>query len=716
MTSVAARLPAERRRTASQGRVAVVARHAPLGAALLVLAVAYAYFALRTRTFQNDEEAYVQLARIAWTDLPQSLYDTGVAYFGQGLQRLNIFAMGVAFELLPTELAFRAIRVFEALAFVSAAIPAYLLARQAGVGVRWAQAAALLAVLVPWAVVVTSFLHEPLAYPVFAWLLWAMVRCVHTGGWRNDALALGLLVVAGYARTNFLLLAVAVPVAIVLFERREGGTWRAVPRRVWVRHRLLVVAGALGTAGALVVGTGSITGSYGASLSFELGPLSEKFATQLSRLATGVALLPAAFAAAWLLRHAVRPAGRDQHALALVLVTASALLVFSTHITGVDERYLMFLAVPIAVAAVALLARRDVPWPVTAGSVALTGALVGQEFWPRPQALAQDAYQLFAFPAEAFFGRVVLNRTDQLLPGDPRVLVALAAVAAGIAAAVLLHRQATAARTAVAVLAAVLAVQAAQTGYVLDGFVSTAGTLPGVTLDRQTWLDQELDGREAGLLAQGVGNSPDFAFHWRELQFWNEGVRATALFEPTAIPLARGTETIQLRLDERTGTIAPAVELPRLLVVPRAFQGLEPVARVVARSPYQPVDLVELRGTPRAALRWAGLERDGWLLAGGAATLRAFPGGVPAGARRACLRVTVAPPPDLRRPRRVTLGEQAGLLRPGAPLTLTAPLPGLTRGAPYADVALRAAGATRYLDGRRVAVLVADTAQVGCGG
>ena len=77
-------------------------------------------------------------------------------------------------------------RVTEASALIA-------LAKGASLEGRPAVAAALLTVVTPWAVVVTSFLMEPLAYPAFVWSLWAIWRACLRPSPRADLLALLLI-------------------------------------------------------------------------------------------------------------------------------------------------------------------------------------------------------------------------------------------------------------------------------------------------------------------------------------------------------------------------------------------------------------------------------------------------------------------------------------------------------------------------------------------
>ena len=122
--------------------------------------------------------------------------------------------------------------VFNAWLMSSAAIPAFLLARRV-TGRRWpAYVTALLAACTPWIVYSTVLLTEVAAYPVFLWAILAMHKAITDPSPRNDLLLVLALAVAFLARTQFGLLLVVLPVALVLFHLRSraaGGT--SGPRR-----------------------------------------------------------------------------------------------------------------------------------------------------------------------------------------------------------------------------------------------------------------------------------------------------------------------------------------------------------------------------------------------------------------------------------------------------------------------------------------------------
>src|SRR5204862_8363719 len=65
-------------------------------------------------------------------------------------------------------------------------------------------------------------LTEPVAYAAFAFAIWAIWRAVVRAGWRNDLLAIALVVVAALARVNLLGLVAVLPLAVLAQELRYG--------------------------------------------------------------------------------------------------------------------------------------------------------------------------------------------------------------------------------------------------------------------------------------------------------------------------------------------------------------------------------------------------------------------------------------------------------------------------------------------------------------
>src|SRR6478735_4856647 len=123
----------------------------------------------------------------------------------------------------------------------SACIPAFLLARRVTGRRLVAYALAVLTVCLPWIVLSSFLLTEVAGYPAFLWAVLAIQLAGASPSRRNDVLALLGICLAVFARTQFELLLVVLPVAIAAFElgRRRGR------REVLREHRVLAVASAV---------------------------------------------------------------------------------------------------------------------------------------------------------------------------------------------------------------------------------------------------------------------------------------------------------------------------------------------------------------------------------------------------------------------------------------------------------------------------------------
>src|SRR3954454_14221997 len=125
----------------------------------------------------------------------------------------------------------------------SACIPAYLLARRVTGRRLVAYAVALLTVCLPWIVVSSFVLTEVAAYPAFLWGVLAIHLTVAAPSRRNDVLALLGTLLAVFARTQFEVLLLVAPVAIVAHELGNArGRLRDGARESVRRHPVLAGA------------------------------------------------------------------------------------------------------------------------------------------------------------------------------------------------------------------------------------------------------------------------------------------------------------------------------------------------------------------------------------------------------------------------------------------------------------------------------------------
>jgi hypothetical protein len=652
-------------RRASAERLAAVPAWLPLAALVGVSALYLFSWASRVGTFQPDEDEYVYLARYLEVFFPESLWDFTV--FSRGLQRLEVWLLAGPIALLPAPDALLVGRAVNCVAYASTAIPTYLLAR--GVGLpRWpALAPAAASVLVPWAVVATTVLTEPLAYPAFTWVLWASWRAVVRPSPRADALALGLVLVGGLARTSLLMLGL-VPVAAALWQAARYGSWRRLPRD----HPVLAAAVGAGTVALLAGAAGAgptvrdLAGSYGTPYQVDLGRLLGRVGRSLSRVTAGTALLPMIVAAPWLARQVLRPASPERHAAATVGLLGAAIVLYQYNVAAPDERYTMYLAPVVFVAFAAALWRRDLPW----WAVAIAAVLVGVLLWRQPWNGDQSGFAYFAAPAELLYGRLLLLRSDARLGGHAEALVPAAVAAAGVATGLVLARLRgpLLGHTIGLALVVLVAVQLGATQYTVSRFVNQAGDVLGPAPSERGWVDGRLFGRaEAGAFAAWGGNTVAWTPFWNEAQFWNSSIAAVVALDAPKIPVVPGDELIEVDGVAPDGRLRASRPIPSHLLIARAFRGAELVGETIPGPAYSGLDLVRLRPPARLRFQARGLEDDGLLIRGGTGAVRVFAAGVPSGTT--CLRVDIGPPPGSRRAHRWTaqLGEASrrGTVRGG---------------------------------------------------
>ena len=173
-----------------------------LALAAIVLAAALVLWtqARQIHLWTQDEEYFVQLSRLLVEHFPGAVWDLPVNAFDErGPQRLTILLLAWPLGIVNGATGFEIARALMCLAFASAAVPAYLLARGVRLTAGWALGAAALTIAVPWATLTGSFLSESVAYPAALWALWAAWRACVVPGWRSDVLALAVALAAGIA-------------------------------------------------------------------------------------------------------------------------------------------------------------------------------------------------------------------------------------------------------------------------------------------------------------------------------------------------------------------------------------------------------------------------------------------------------------------------------------------------------------------------------------
>jgi hypothetical protein len=703
----------------------------------LTSAAVLAHVGLRNFLWQPDETLFVQISRYVGDHFPGALFQNGV--YERGPQRLTVWQLTFLQWVFHAPTAFEVARVVQAVLYVSVAAPTYLLARGVGLGRLEASVPAALAIAVPWAVVGTTFLTEPVAYPLAAFLLLAVWRAVTEPSARRDAVMIAALGLAILAKTSLAALApivVLVPLAqAARYPAETGrGRWVSTWSRVWRDHRVLVVTAAFALAAAALSiavrsGDGSSPfGIYGRLSSGDLHAVSHQAQILLARLVVGTGIVPACLALPWLARTLLRPDDPRDHALALVAVTSIVALVLATAVVwgddraGIDERYVMYLAVPIFVVA----ARAVVTWSigVVGVAVASTGVavLIAKTSW---QVDTAYGVRSLAYPAEAFFGRVVVGRLaahepDRLIGHEPVVAAVLAAAAA--VALVALGRWAVS-RGHGALLAGVAAacvaiVQVVQTGYNLNGWNTAQGPSPPGWGER-AWVDEHnRAGDTVGILALGYTDLGDYASIWDEVRFHNSTVGPVVKERGGLAPEPPTATKTFVRVRRSDGRVASSRPLPRLAVTGHDFRTVGLPLDTVTDAGYLDARLVRLPRQLQADwMMLDGVYPDGFLLPAGRARLRAFTAGLPAD-RRTCLRLALVGPPAFEGTWgfRVSGGTRTltGRIRPLQTVGLETELVKTSATGHFRDLRIDSPHSVLYPDNRKVGLLVTQVARAAC--
>jgi hypothetical protein len=549
--------------------------------------------------------------------------------------------------------------VLNALLMSSASIPAFLLARRVTQSARLAYFVAGLSVCIPWIALSSFLMTEVIAYPVFLWAMLALQYATVSPRLRNDVLLVVALIVATFARTQFAVLLVVVPLALFghhfAFARADS-LWsrvRAAVRELVSSHRelalgyaLVVVAGlALLAAGRL----SSALGTYSVTAEGDLLPqgMGRSLLEHLAPIGLGVGILPFILGGAWLLTALVASRIREQHAFAsIAAVTIAALLV---EVTSYDlrfgqgrlhDRYLFYVVPLILIAFVAML--RDWRWSrwslfASAGLLAMAFALV-----------PVIRYEKFNVDLPV----AVLNDGLLDLTGSVRgaqLLLAFVAIGAAVlfllASAFLARRQVT-----ILLLATTALIIPAETGLAFNRLLTVDGTSGRpLTLDQGVvfdWIDREL-GTTAKVTMIPYpflyGNYWENVAYWWNVEFWNASVRRAAVYEEAFTGTPETFPTTKLSFDRSTGraNVSPsdytvqAVAETRFRLAGELLREDRGVALIKTQQPW------------RAEWLAFGLYRDGWTVPRVVGTIRVFAAPRQAGSMMRFVTVSVRAPRDV---------------------------------------------------------------------
>jgi hypothetical protein len=664
----AARSPRERlgRIDASRAELVFVA------ALIAGAACVYTIFALRIGGFEPDEWYFTELARMIAHDFPAALWRSGV--YLRGIARLDQLVLAIPYALFHTPTSYEVAHVLQAVLYASTALPVWLLGRAAGLGRAARGLAATLVLLAPWAILSTSFLAEPAAYPAFAWVLYTTWLAVTRPSRWAEIAALLALVLAALSRTQFLALPPILPLAVLwqawrvdLAGQPRGRRLRELPAHLWRRYPIVTAVTALGILVLIASATGVLPGGGVAKLAGDYGlPRLEALSGVLgrdryyaSRIGAGMGVLALVFGLAWVLRTLVRPRTGRIHALAVVCALGIGGLALSLLQAGYDERYLFYGAIPVALAFAGELdtrlreTRASIGDAVAVAIGALAVILLMESVtWPS----GAQPYDYLTYTAAVFYGKVVLGKLSLvhlplIHPSAERfvqvaiVIVALAWIATG-------YRQRLRRPAAITLGVAVLAICAVELYYTLHKFTTGAAAVPGgPSAQARSWVDRSVPaGTRVGQFAIGLGVT-SYASIWRDVDFWNTSVRTAAALQSTGfppVPLDGGA--MELTISSPSGELHPVPSpgfeqtVPRYLLVP--LEGTNPVeveGTALGHDPVLPLELVRTREPVRLAWRLARTSAEGFLMPGLSAIATVYSGAL-AGANRCASFTLVAPP------------------------------------------------------------------------
>jgi hypothetical protein len=505
-----------------------------------------------------------------------------------------------------------------AVLIASAAVPAYLLARDALGSRRAAYAVSALSVLLPWLVLASFLLTENAAYPAFIWGVYLVQRTVAHPSRGADALALLGLLVAVVARTQFVVLVATAPLAILVHEASFRGAWR--------RHRTLwCVLGGCALAFALIAAAGhgsSVLGFYSstASGSLSVSHLPRSFVQHLATVALALGILPFVLGGAWLLARSVR-----REAFPVVAVLAVTLL--SLEVASFDlrfggdlprDRYLFYIAPLLLTGFVgALLDARAPRWSLAAPLLIL---VAGFESAPLP------VFEKLNVDLPAAILDDYLLRSAHGVSGARHLLVVCTVL---VLAIFYLGRLVIGRRLlALLLIVATAAATTAETVYAFDRLFRVDGTsgrpitlAQGVVFD---WVDRTLGTNKDVTIvpyAQVPGDYWATAGWWWDLEFWNRSVTRGAYIDNQYAEIQTTFSKLPLSFDPATGVadISPTRYI--------AQSGRD--SRFRMRGPQvsltRDILLVDAGRHWRSDWLTFGLDNDGFALPDRKATVRIYP-------------------------------------------------------------------------------------------
>jgi hypothetical protein len=513
--------------------------------------------------------------------------------------------------------------VLNAFLMSSACIPTFLLARRVTQSAPLASFVAALSVCIPWIALSSFLMTEVVAYPAFMWAALAMQNAVASPRVRNDVVLLVALAVAILARTQFAVLLVVVPIALLIVAR-------ARIRQLLSVHRVLVAfyaALALTAIGLLAAGRpSSVLGTYSVTAEGNLVPsdMPRSLLEHLAPIGLAMGIVPFIVGIAWLLQAVVAARASEQHAFAVVALVTIAALLFE--VTSYDlrfgqgrlhDRYFFYVVPLILIAFAAML--RDARW--SRWSLFSAALLLAMAFAFVP-VVRYDKFNVDS-PVSVLNGRLL-----ELFGSESGAQLVLGFVAIVATLLLLLGARLLRAPQLLAVLLAiaVLAIPAQGAAAFVRLFTVDGTSGRPLTLDQGVVFDRidRMIGTHAKVTMIPypflVGTYWENVAYWWNVEFWNASVQRAVVYESAFTGTPETFPTITLSFDRTSGDanvtpsdyIAQAVAETRFHVAGKTLDEDRGVALVRAERPW------------RADWLSFDLYRDGWTIPHVDGTIRVF--------------------------------------------------------------------------------------------
>ena len=559
--------------------------------------------------------------------------------------------------LVPTAL--HDAHVLNAFVMSSVSIPAFLLARRVTQSVRLSYLVAALSVFVPWIALSSFLMTEVIAYPVFLWTVLALQHAAVAPRARNDLLLVFALMLATFARTQFAVLLVVVPFALLIHHfacaraASVAGRVRATVRELVSAHRELAVAYALlVVVGVALFAAGKLSsalGTYSVTAEGDLLPngMGRSLLEHLAPIGLGLGILPFILGIAWLLRGLAGARSREQQAFAsLATVTIATLLV---EVTSYDlrfgqgrlhDRYLFYVVPLILIAFVAALQeRRWSRWTLFAstGLLALAFSVVPVVRYQKfnvdsPVAVLNDA--LLDLTGSAHGAQLLLAF------GTIGVVVLL------LLASTFLRRR----QLAVLLVATAALTIPVQTGLAFNRLLSVDGTSGRpITLDQGVvfdWIDRKLGSSAKVTMIPYpflYGNYWENVAYWWNVEFWNASVQRAAVYEDAFTGTPETFPPIELSFDRATGRASASPSDYSVQAVAETRFRL--AGEVLGED--RGITLIKTQKPWRAEWLAFDLYRDGWTEPRVVGTIRVFARPGESGSMMRFVTVSVRGPSDV---------------------------------------------------------------------